>query len=120
MRRMQNFIILEILDLAHSVLISYSKQNHLQFFMSLSKYKHQDLASILVLELEMSFPKKFSIVCSCNNIVLHLSYCLNSLNKLMEVAETFSSIFLTLGAEMFGMGDFWLEIRVIIKISSHP
>ena len=25
-----------------------------------------------------------------------------------------------LGAEMFGMGDFWLEIRVIIKISSHP
>ena len=54
---MQNFIILEILDLAHSVLISYSKQNHLQFFMSLSKYKHQDLASVFV-ELEMSFPKK--------------------------------------------------------------
>ena len=55
---MQNFIILEIIDLAHFVLISYSKQNHLQFFMSLSKTKHQDLALVLVLELEMSFQKK--------------------------------------------------------------
>ena len=26
----------------------------------------------------------------------------------------------TLGAEMFGMGDFWLETRIIIKILSHP
>ena len=26
----------------------------------------------------------------------------------------------TLAAEMFGVGDFWLETRVIIKILSHP
>jgi hypothetical protein len=26
----------------------------------------------------------------------------------------------TPGAEMFGVGDFWLETRVIIKISTHP
>ena len=26
----------------------------------------------------------------------------------------------TLGAEMFGVGDFWLETRLIIKISTHP
>ena len=24
------------------------------------------------------------------------------------------------GAEMFGVGDFWLETRVITKISTHP
>ena len=26
----------------------------------------------------------------------------------------------TLAAEMFGVGDFWLETRIIIKISTHP
>ena len=26
----------------------------------------------------------------------------------------------TLAAEMFGVGDFWLKIRVIIKVLSHP
>ena len=26
----------------------------------------------------------------------------------------------TLADEIFGVGDFWLEIRVIIKILSHP
>jgi hypothetical protein len=25
-----------------------------------------------------------------------------------------------MGAEMFGVGDFWLEIKVIIKSLSHP
>ena len=24
------------------------------------------------------------------------------------------------GAEMFGLGDFWLETRVIIKMLTHP
>ena len=26
----------------------------------------------------------------------------------------------TLGAKMFGLSDFWLETRVIIKILTHP
>ena len=26
----------------------------------------------------------------------------------------------TVGAEMFGVGDFWLKTRIIIKIMTHP
>ena len=37
------------------------------------------------------------------------------LKKVLTIVELF-----TLAAEMFGVGDFWLEIRVIIKILSHP
>ena len=33
--------------------------------------------------------------------------------------ESLNSLTSTLGAEMFGVGDFWLETRVILKISSH-
>jgi hypothetical protein len=33
-----------------------------------------------------------------------------------QLAHTYTA----LGAKMFGLSDFWLETRVIIKISTHP
>ena len=39
---------------------------------------------------------------------------------LTAVAADILTIQGKLAAEMFGVGDFWLEIRVVIKILSHP
>ena len=44
-------------------------------------------------------------------MLLHIKRDISKVNVIFQV---------TLGAEMFGVGDFWLEIRVIIKILSHP
>ena len=37
-----------------------------------------------------------------------------------QVSYTLLYIRYTLGPKMFGVGDFWLKTRVIIKISTHP
>ena len=37
-----------------------------------------------------------------------------------SILEMTSKSSITLGTEMFGVGDFWLEIRVMIKISKIP
>ena len=49
---------------------------------------------------------------------LLLNYHHNEVKVTLELHLKFHK--LTLAAEMFGVGDFWLEIRVIIKILSHP
>ena len=38
--------------------------------------------------------------------------------RVLQLAFTMSVLFLC--TEMFGVADFWLETRVIIKISTHP
>ena len=49
---------------------------------------------------------------------LLLNYHHNEVKVTLELHLKFHK--LTLAAEMFGVGDFWMEIRVIIKILSHP
>ena len=43
----------------------------------------------------------------------------NNFKALAFASKKSCTLTLTLGAEMFGVGDFWLEIRVIINILSH-
>ena len=55
----------------------------------------------------------------CNHILEGQSLINQMLIGKLKV-ETFLYLINTLGAEMFWVGDFWLETRVIIKSSTHP
>ena len=57
-------------------------------------------------------PKHFSRQC----MILYNSLVSSDVRTVLLVPV----VCFTLGAEMFGLSDFWLETRVIIKISTHP
>ena len=56
------------------------------------------------------------VICIC----CYVEIFLESFWRLQSLYVSCKDVIVTLGVEMFGLNDFWLETRVIIKISTHP